>query len=124
MKLYQAWLDPGVSAQFMTACEGQPAQRVEIGPRIGGKFLIEMPTPGGPVLHSGEFLELVPGKKIVFTWNSRHVNPGTHVVLTFDEVDGRTKVTLTHVKFATEAIRDNHVRGWTVILDNYVGAMA
>jgi uncharacterized protein YndB with AHSA1/START domain len=119
IKLYNAWLDPATVARFMTACEGQLATEVEIDARVGGSFMVRMPTPDGEVPHSGEYLDLVPGRKIAFTWNSKHVNPGTHVTITFEEKEGKTEMVLTHVKFENESKRDGHMKGWNMILDNF-----
>ena len=124
MRIYQAWLDPAFAGRFLTASADRPALKVEIDARVGGRFLIVMPSGADEVPHSGEYLELVPGRKIVFTWNSRHVNPGTTVTVTFEERDGITEVVLTHEKFAEERSRDGHRKGWDLILDNLVREIA
>ena len=38
--------------------------------RVGGKYAIEMSNPEITCTPSGEYLEIVPPRKIVFTWNS------------------------------------------------------
>ncbi len=124
-RLYDAWLDPKIAGRFLTACDGVAATDIAIDPRVGGSFHVVMPTgDGAGILHSGEYLELEPGRKIVFTWNSQHVNPGTVVTITFREADGVTEVVLTHVKFADKAKRDGHLKGWTMILDTYARTVA
>ncbi|MFY0634422.1 MAG: SRPBCC domain-containing protein [Vannielia sp.] len=118
-QLYTAWITPESMARFFCNCDGAAAAGVTSDARVGGKFFIPMPTPGGIVDHAGEYLELKPHEKIVFTWNSKHVNEGTTVTLTFKPVEGGTEITLTHVKFSDEGTRNGHLKGWTAILDAF-----
>ena len=68
--------------------------------------------------HGGTYLELVPDKRIVFTWETPYSDEGSTVTIDLSPVAGGTDIVLTHVKFSTAESRDNHAKGWGMILDN------
>jgi uncharacterized protein YndB with AHSA1/START domain len=66
-EVFQAWIDPELLEQWQT-------QRATVDARVGGKFRYETDdVEDMPGLHvvSGEFRELVPGERIVSTWEYR-----------------------------------------------------
>ena len=69
----------------------------------------------------GEYRELIPGKKIVFTWKwDDDENWKAHdsvVTIELSDRDGGTEVKLTHVKLPSEESRDRHNQGWSSVLD-------
>ena len=94
---------------------------------MGGAAILE-PAPGGVyrvsmrdgVQAAGEFVEVDPPHRLVFTWGWTHdlaVAPGSsRVVVTFHEEDGGTRVVLRHYDLPTEAQRDHHRAGWDLYL--------
>ena len=90
--------------------------------RVGGRFAIGMHTPDGEHHDvSGEYREVVPGRRLVFTWAWRTTPERQSLVtLTFAAATDGTDFTLDHTEFADEAARDNHNRGWTSALDKLV----
>jgi uncharacterized protein YndB with AHSA1/START domain len=84
----------------------------EIGARPGGLFRMTMAT--GQTAR-GEFIELVPDQRVVFTWgwiDAPGVPPGSTVVEIdlIAEADG-TLLRLTHRDLATDEM-DSHRAGW------------
>ena len=98
---------------------------------MGGTATLD-PAPGGiyrvgmrdGVLAAGEFLEVEPPHRLVFSWGWTHdlaVAPGsTRVVVTFHEEDGGTRVILRHYDLPTDEQRDHHLAGWNL----YLGRLA
>jgi len=86
------------------------------------------PVPGGAYRVSvrdgveavGEFLEIDPPHRLVFTlgWTHGHaVAPGsTRVVVTLQEEDGGTRVVLRHHDLPTQEYVDLHLSGWQLYL--------
>jgi len=86
------------------------------------------PVPGGAyrvtmrdgVQAAGEFVEIDPPRRLVFTWGWTHdhvVAPGsTRVVVTFQEEDGGTRVVLHHHDLPDEEQTDHHRKGWDMYL--------
>jgi len=69
----------------------------------------------------GEYRELVPGRKLVFTWAWRTTPERQSLVtLTLAAAGEDTELTLLHENFFDEPARDNHQRGWTGALDKLV----
>jgi uncharacterized protein YndB with AHSA1/START domain len=69
---------------------------------------------------SGEYRELQPGRKIVFTWkheeNADWKNHNSIVTVEFFDHEEGTEVRLTHKNLPTEASRDDHKQGWNSVL--------
>ena len=119
--VYAAWLDPALLTRFMANCQGMVLTRAETDPRVGGRFLLVMGSQGREVPHTGTYLDLVPARRIVFTWESPYSTmEGSTVTIDLAEEAGHTMLTLTHRRFETESSRDGHRGGWAVILDGLV----
>jgi uncharacterized protein YndB with AHSA1/START domain len=73
---------------------------------------------------SGEFLEVDPPHRLVFSWGWTHdhaVAPGTtRVVVTFEAEDGGTRVVLRHHGLPDDEQREHHRGGWAMYLDRLV----
>ncbi len=90
---------------------------VECDDSVGGSYKIDMIDPDGKVyVHTGEIRELVPNKKLSFTWNS-HVVEDTLVTILLDRVNEGTKITLTHEFKPSDKI-EGHDEGWKELLEN------
>lgn len=95
---------------------------------MGGQATLE-PVPGGTyrvgmrdgVEAVGEFVEIDPPHKVVFTWGWTRdfaVAPGsTRVVVTLREEDGGTRVVLRHFGLPDDEQREHHRKGWEMYLD-------
>ena len=66
-RVYDAWLDPAVLATWMSPV-GHAV--VSVDARPGGRFRIVMVGEGRELEHVGRYRELVPGRRLVFTWRS------------------------------------------------------
>jgi uncharacterized protein YndB with AHSA1/START domain len=87
--------------------------RALLEPRPGGSFRFEL-LPGE--FCSGRYVEIVPDRRVVFTWGwesgALPVAPGsTTVEVDLSERDGVTHVRLTH-RGLDAAMRDMHTDGW------------
>jgi len=106
--VWQYWTDPQKMCDWWGAA-------AELDPRPGGTCKVEM--DGGPIM-KGEYLELVPFERIVFTfgWESTEgappIPPGsTRVEVTLVADDGDTIMTLRHTGIPAE-IAGQHDAGW------------
>lgn len=114
--LFQAFSDPKIMSRWFFTWAGGSAE-VANDFRKGGAFSIAMrPAKGEAVPHQGVYKEIVPGEKLVFTWNSPYAKDSV-VTLLFRKVKDGTELTLTH-EFLAEAQRQNHNEGWKGCLDN------
>ncbi|WP_127130784.1 SRPBCC domain-containing protein [Georgenia sp. SYP-B2076] len=89
----------------------------ELDLRAGGRYRFSMLTPGGDVFHvSGEFLEIDPPARLVYTFRWDEPAPDdreTVVTLSLAAAGDATAVSLSHGVFATEERLALHRGGWT-----------
>jgi uncharacterized protein YndB with AHSA1/START domain len=105
-----------------------PAKHVEwngtvadIDPRPGGVYRVLI---GGTSPASGEYVEVVPLEKVVFTFGWDHeahgIPPGsTTVEITLHREGAKTRVRLVHRGLPDDAVTD-HGRGWA----HYLGRLS
>jgi uncharacterized protein YndB with AHSA1/START domain len=91
--------------------EGWPLTMCELDFRVGGRFRFAMTGPSGvqDPPFGGEYLEIVPNRKIVF--DDGYELPGAErmvITVTFDEKDGTTTLTV-HTLFASVAMKNEHI---------------
>lgn len=120
-KIYQAWTNPELMKQWF-APKPWTTSRVEVDLRPGGSSLIVMKSPEGQEFpNPGIYLEVIPGKKLVFTdaytkaWEPS-AKPFMTATLTFEDEGGKTKYTA-RVLHWSEADRETHEKmgfhqGW------------
>ena len=71
--------------------------------------------PGDVLLHEGEYLEITPPEKLVFTWSSPAVK-NTRVTVELRDLGDSTELWLTHELLETEHQRKSHSGGWEAAL--------
>lgn len=110
--VWQYWTDPKRMCEWWGVA-------AELDPNPGGVCRVEMDS--GPVMR-GEFIELVPYKRIVFSfgWEPNEggpvVAPGsTRVEVTLVDEDGDTVLTLRHTGLPAQ-FADEHRGGWSHFL--------
>jgi uncharacterized protein YndB with AHSA1/START domain len=90
-------------------------------PVPGGAYRIQM---RGGVEAAGEFIEISPPHRLVFTWGWTHdpaVLPGTtRVVVTLQPEDGGTRVVLRHHDLPDDKQAEHHGQGWEFYLGRLV----
>jgi len=110
------WLtEPELLGQWMT-----PIGTVEadVDLRVGGRLRIVMKGDGRVIEHSGEYLEIDPPHRLVFTWVSPYTGSVPSVVTVELQAAGyaQTDLRLTHSRLPDSAARV-HRGGWDVMLD-------
>lgn len=122
-RVFQAWTDPARMMQWF-APEGMATPLAESDLRVGGRYRVLMREADG-VEHdvSGEYTEIVPDRRLVFTWSWRNSPEIVSLVTVELEPDGKgTRLTLRHERLADVESRDSHHAGWSTAL-NKLGAL-
>jgi len=120
-RVYAAWTDPAQFKQWWGP-EGVQTRNFTSDACVGGKYRWDLLNQEGEEMTVfGEYRELVPGKKIVFTWqwddDEAWKNVSSVVTVELVDRDGGTELRLIHEKLPSEESRDRHNEGWTSVLD-------
>jgi len=120
-RVYAAWTDP-VQLKEWWGPETVRTRNFAADVRVGGKYrwdLINQQDEEMSVF--GEYRELVPDKKIVFTWkwDDDDVWENRNSVVTVELFDaaGGTELHLRHEQLPSTESRDRHNEGWNSVLD-------
>jgi uncharacterized protein YndB with AHSA1/START domain len=101
--------------------KGFSAPSVELDVRVGGGYRIEMqPSEGDRFFLSGEFREVDPAARLVYTFRWEDPDPDdreTVVAFSLRDRGQSTELTVDQGPFATEGRRALHEQGWTESLD-------
>ncbi|MCW5750733.1 MAG: SRPBCC domain-containing protein [Alphaproteobacteria bacterium] len=117
-KVFQAFTDPLMLVGWLGGGDVTP-ELAETDPRPGGRYRIVMHGAAGERHEvGGVYREVLPGRRLVFTW-AWISTPERQSLVSVDFMpDGTgTILTLTHEQFFDEAARDRHHVGWTSSLD-------
>lgn len=135
--VWKAWTDPELLMKWwgpeIFIC---PAAQIDL--RVGGKYLFCMQSTNGPdfwqkgIWSTGEYREIVPMERLVmtdcFADEEGNVVPASHygmpgdfplemlVTVTFEDYQGKTKMTLRHVGLP-ESIEQDAGTGWNQSFD-------
>tara|TARA_R110002111_G_scaffold171864_2_gene237452 strand:+ start:861 stop:1346 length:486 start_codon:yes stop_codon:yes gene_type:complete len=124
--VYNAWLDPAVRNQWWCASPEMKPGVCEIDPTVGGRYRVGMVGPdNSEYVVTGEFTELDPPNKLVFTWTWDH-DPefGGNSRVTIELFDATfkdepaTELLLTHERLTKPLERSDHTTGWLGCLKN------
>jgi uncharacterized protein YndB with AHSA1/START domain len=112
-KVYAALTNPQLMVQWWGPDAG-PTLRAEADVRPGGRFSVVFRLLNGDEHNpTGVYKEVVPEKKLVFTWEWPEM-PERESLVTFllAPFDGGTELTLTHAQLPDEAAIKSHAQGW------------
>lgn len=134
--VWKAWTDPQMVRRWWGP-KGFVAPAAEIDFRVGGKWLYAMQSPefneGRPIWSTGVYREIVPFERIVWTDcfadGQGNVVPATYygmpddfplemlVTVEFEDLGGKTKMTLRHEGLPAGEMREGAGQGWNESLD-------
>jgi uncharacterized protein YndB with AHSA1/START domain len=120
-RVYKAWTDPAQLKQWFGP-ENVKTRQLVAEARPGGKFRWDLTDPDGDDITCwGEYRELQPDRKIVFTWqwqdDETWENHVSVVTVDLSDREGGTELRLRHENLPNEQSRDGHNRGWNSALD-------
>jgi uncharacterized protein YndB with AHSA1/START domain len=127
---------PSIVFEAMTTAEGVaawfgpddlPVVRAEMDARVGGAYRVQFRTLDGRDHEAcGEFLEVVPPRRIVMSWSwafGGELEEGgriSRVEIELRPIADGTELTFTHAALQNEASEKSHAHGWSGALDKLV----
>jgi uncharacterized protein YndB with AHSA1/START domain len=118
-KVWRAWTDAEALKRWFGP-ENERVSLAELDVRVGGRFRIVFGGPDGSANEcAGVYKEVVPDRKLVFTWHWPRTTPErvSLVTIEFKAAAGGTELDFSHEQFFDEQARDGHQRGWSAALD-------
>jgi len=127
------------TSEALKAWWGQPTDAVmplcTVDFRVGGTLHYGTCRPGRPLIwFLCRYLEIVEGRRLVLTQHRSDETgqaldsplwPASTITLDFEEVSGRTGLTVHHAGMVSErASADDYRQGWTETLDRLAGHLA
>lgn len=121
--VFDAWLDPVGVGAWLFATPGGEMERVEVDPRVGGRFLVEERRGGELAEHHGEYVALERPRLLAFDFWTSFSDERTRVTIAIRPDGDGALLTLTHEGvWADYEERTGH--GWTMILEGLERAIA
>jgi uncharacterized protein YndB with AHSA1/START domain len=134
--VWKAWTEPEHFKSWMGP-KGFTTPVCKIDLRVGGEYLYSMRSPEGQDFWSkGVFREIVPPERLVMTASRAdkegNIVPGmsgdwpleTQITVTFEEHNGKTKLTLKHAGMPAGKNRDMAGAGWSESFDKLAEYLA
>jgi uncharacterized protein YndB with AHSA1/START domain len=120
-KVYKAWTDPEAIKRWWGPGGQNAVSLAELDVRVGGRLRIVFGGADGKENEcAGIYKEVVPNRRLVFSWHWPRTTPErvSVVTITLAAAPGGTHLALRHEQFFDEAARDGHRRGWSAALEN------
>jgi uncharacterized protein YndB with AHSA1/START domain len=111
--VFKAWTESDHLAKWFGPRDFT-ATIIENDVRTGGAYHFHMRGPNYDDHWKGVYREVAPPERLAFTWPR---GADSLVTVTFEDVGGKTRLTLHHGIFETVAARDDHQKGWNSSLD-------
>ena len=118
-QVFDAWTRPELMARWFFAGVDWTT-KVTADLKVGGRYDLTMrDTSGDTHEQFGQYLEIVPVTKLVFTWSCPALAVVDSVVtVNLVDLGARTELELTHVLPPDPKIRRGHEEGWKGCLSN------
>ena len=124
-RVFDAWLDPDSVGQWLFATPHGVMEKIEIDPRVSGRFLIVERRDGEPAEHFGEYLEIDRPRRLVLSFAAMRDSGFTKVTVTIVPQGDGSRLTLVHEMDPLWAEYEDRTReGWTKILEGLARTVA
>jgi len=121
-RVFEAWLDPESLGRWLFATPEGVMERVEVDPRIGGRFLVAERRGEELAEHHGEYVALDRPRRIAFDFWTSFSEQRTRVTITI-EADGEGSLLSLRHDGVWADYEERTEKGWAMILGNLARAL-
>jgi len=121
-RVFEAWLDPESLGRWLFATPEGVMERVEVDPRIGGRFLVAERRGEELAEHHGEYVALDRPRRIAFDFWTSFSEERTRVTVTIEADGDGSLLSLRHDGVWAD-YEERTEKGWAMILGNLARAM-
>jgi uncharacterized protein YndB with AHSA1/START domain len=120
-EVFRWWTEADRLCEWMSPVGTVEAQ---VDLRVGGALRIVMRGEGTVIEHFGEYIEIDPPRRLVFTWVSPFTGAEPSLVTLELEPEGAdaTRLLLVHSRLP-ESVAKSHRDGWGTMLDRLSGQL-
>jgi len=121
-RVFDAWLTPRLLGQWMFGPDvrDEKVLRLDVDPRVGGRFSMLVERSGERVDHVGEYLVIDRPHRLTFTWGiaGESDQDGSRVDIEITSTPNGCELRLTHtLPKAWADYADRTRQGWATMLD-------
>jgi len=117
--VFKAWTEPEQMRKWWCP-QGVEMISLEADTQVGGAYRFHMTSEKGNHIAFGKYTEVIPNKRIQFTWQwESYAMPDSVVTLDFEDLGKTTRLTLTHAGLPDEEDVSEHSRGWSSLLEKF-----
>jgi uncharacterized protein YndB with AHSA1/START domain len=117
--VWRAWTDPQQLSQWFSPREVE-CRGVTADVKVGGAFRVHMVSPKGDHIAIGNYKEIVPNKRLKFSWEwETYAMPDSVITVEFEDLGRTTRVTLVHEGLPDEEDVQQHTHGWNSLMDKF-----
>lgn len=113
--VFDAWLDPEGLGQWLFATPDGVMERVEVDPRVGGRFTIAERRGADLAEHRGEYVEIDRPTRLAFDFWTSFSDERTFVTVSISPEGEGSLLTLRHHGVWAD-YEERTQQGWTMIL--------
>ena len=121
--VFRAWTQPEQLAQWFGPAEVE-LRSLTAEVKIGGAFRIHFVSEKGDHIATGNYKEIIPKKRLKFSWTWEHyAMPDSVVTVDFEDLGKTTRLTLVHEGLPDQEDASDHNKGWTSMIEKFARLM-
>ncbi len=114
-RLFEAWTSAQMLTGWFAPADEMLTEVLELDVRPGGRYRIRM-VGGECEFHtvSGEYLEIIPDRKLIFTWQWEGDDGDAEMLIRLEFLDKGegSQLLLTQERIPSQFVHDEHEQGW------------
>jgi uncharacterized protein YndB with AHSA1/START domain len=122
-RVFNAWIDAKTAGKWLFATPAGQMVRAEIDPRVGGSFIFVDRRNGEDIEHTGDYVEIVPPRRLVFDFGvPKYTTEKTRVTIEITAEASGCQLTLTHDGVWAD-YETRTAQGWNMLLDGLAATL-